>query len=253
MTGKLVFSRSGAGLPLVFVHGFLGGSKMWRYELEAFSRHYDVIAPNLSGFSKSAHLPGLDRIESHAEQVLDLLDRLDVGTFYVVGHSMGGMVAQQMAIVAGDRIAKLVLYGTSPGGDLPGRFETPEASRKRLFADGVVATSRHIAATWFVKGAAAEQYSSCAAIGASASLEGAIAGTRAFENWDSRSRLAQLNMPTLVIWGEKDRSIGWEHVETLWRNIKNASLAVCPNCAHNVHMERPDLYQLLLRDFLAET
>lgn len=224
---------------------------MWRGEIEHFADRYDVVAPNLAGFGDSAHLAGPDRIEPHAKKVLDLLDHLGIETFHLVGHSMGGMVVQHMVRLAGDRIARVVLYGTGSCGRMPGRFETADASRQKLAADGVAATSRRIAATWFVKGEDAECYDLCTTIGAAASLQGAIAGTHAFEKWDAQDLLPSFSSPTLIIWGEKDRSVAWHHTETLWRGIPGASLAVCPGCAHNVHMERPQLFQMLLGDFLA--
>ena len=67
---ELEFARDGSGPPLVLVHGYLGGSRMWRETLNHFASRYDVIAPDLAGFGNSAHLESPDRIEHHADQVL---------------------------------------------------------------------------------------------------------------------------------------------------------------------------------------
>jgi pimeloyl-ACP methyl ester carboxylesterase len=248
--GGLSYLRGGAGFPLVFVHGYLGGARMWCSQIEHFSDRFDVIALDLAGFGASAHLQGPDRIETHAEMVLALLDRLGVQSFNLVGHSMGGMIVQHLATSVGERISKLVLYGTGPRGNLPGRFETPTASRRRLMRNGVAATAHHIAATWFVDGENAPDFPFCAEIGASASLQAAIASTHAWERWDGRDALASIGMPTMIVWGEKDRSIGWRQCELLWRGIPGSSLAVCPQSAHNVHFEKRDLFHILIRDFL---
>jgi len=250
-TVTLAYKRTGSGPALVFLHGYLGSSDMWRRQLALYSGRFDVVAPDLAGFGGSAHLPGPDRIAHHAESVLALLQRLGIARFTVVGHSMGGMIAQQLAAVAGERIDRLVLYGTGPGGGLAGRFESTAVSRRRLETDGVAATARHIAATWFVDGERAPDFPMCAAIGASASLQAAIASTYAWEHWDIRHALGSFRMPALVLWGERDRSIGWHQCEQLWRGIPRSSLAVCPQCAHNVHLERPELFDLLVSDFVA--
>jgi pimeloyl-ACP methyl ester carboxylesterase len=252
-SADLAFARKGSGSPLVLVHGYLGGSRMWHETLDHFASRYDVIAPDLAGFGDSAHLESPERIEHHAEQVLALLGRLGIEQFRLIGHSMGGMVAQHMAASAGERIERMVLYGTGPYGHTRTRFETADVTRQRLRTEGVAATARHIAATWFVAGMDAPAYEMCVEIGSRTSLQGAIAGTHAFARWDAHAMLPSLSMPTLIVWGEKDRSIGWDQCEMLWRGIPRSSLAVCPGCAHNVHFEKPDLFKLLVEDFLAQS
>jgi pimeloyl-ACP methyl ester carboxylesterase len=246
----LEFVRQGSGPPLVLVHGYLGGSRMWRETIDHFAPRYDVIAPDLAGFGDSANLEPPDRIEHHAMQVFALLDRLGIKRFGLIGHSMGGMIAQQMAASASERIDRMVLYGTGPYGHTRTRFETADMTRQRLLTEGVAATARHIAATWFVAGKDAPAYETCVEIGSRASLQGAIAGTHAFARFDAHAVLPALAMPTLIVWGEKDRSIGWDQTEMLWRGIPRSSLAVCPGCAHNVHFEKPDLFNLLADGFL---
>lgn len=235
----------------MLVHGYLGGSAMWDAQIEVFADSFDVIAPDLAGFGDSRDLPSPVTIEAHARSVLNLLDELDIDCFQLLGHSMGGMVVQQMAAMAGDRISRLILYGTGPLGSLPDRFETMEDSRCRLARDGIEATALRIAATWFVEGSGSEGFSLCADEGRKASLTAAQNGLTAMEHWDGRDALAAIGAPTLVLWGDRDRSYAWPQPEALWKNIPHASLAVVPGCAHNVHLEKPDLFNRLVGDFLA--
>ncbi len=223
---------------------------MWRAQIDFFKDSFDVLAPDLPGFGDSAGLIGPDSIPGYADAVLQFLDSQNVGEFRLVGHSMGGMIVQQMALQAGARIRKLVLYGTGPVGALPDRFESIDESRRRLATDGVPATSARIAATWFVDGAAAAGYPICAEIGAKASPEAATASLSAWEKWNVKDLLGRIDAPTLVVWGDRDRSYGWRQPEALWRGIPTCSLAVVPGCAHNVHMEKPEIFNLLLADFL---
>lgn len=138
---------------------------MWCETLDHFASRYDVIAPDLAGFGDSAHLESPDRIERHAEQVLAVLDRLGIMQFRLIGHSMGGMIAQHMAASAGERIDRMVLYGTGPFGHTRTRFETADMTRQRLLTEGVAATAGHIAATWFVAGKEHPAYEPCVEIG----------------------------------------------------------------------------------------
>lgn len=248
--GQIVFERSGIGFPLVFVHGYLAGAEIWRTQIEHFKQKFDVIVPNLPGFGQSASLEAPDTIAGFAHKLLDELLAIGVEKFHLVGHSMGGMIVQTMAAIAPNRVDCLVCYGTGPMGVMPDRFETIEQSRERLNADGLAATARRIAATWFLRGCDAPGYRICAELGEKASLQAALASLDAWETWDGRSQLGDIQSPTLVIWGDQDRSYGWEQPEALWQGIANCSLAVVPGCAHNVHMEKPNIFNMILGDFL---
>ena len=240
----------GHGPALVLVHGFLGGAGMWEGQFAALKSKFRIIAPNLAGFGDSAHLQAPDRIEDHASIVLDCLSELGIETFQLLGHSMGGMVVQQMAAMAPDRISKLILYGTGPIGLLPDRFEPIETSRQRFIDEGLEATAKRIAATWFRLGEQGPGYDICVREGAKATMQSALSALTSWEHWNGAEALKDFKMPCRIIWGDKDRSYGWPQAEALWRGIPNAELAVVPGAAHNVHMEKPRLFNDILCDFL---
>lgn len=248
---QLSFARAGQGAPLVLVHGFLGGSAMWAGQRAAFAATHDVICPDLAGFGASAPLEAPDTIEGHARRVLALLDHLGIGSFDLLGHSMGGMVAQEMARLAPGRLRSLILYGTGPQGVLPGRFESIAESRARFVAEGMARTAARIAATWFLAGEDAPDYPLCHSLGQQASLQAALASLSAWEAWDGRAALPGVTARTLVLWGSRDRSYPWAQPEALWLGIPGADLAVVPGAAHNVHLEKPALFNTLVADFLA--
>ena len=249
----LSYRRQGKGPALVLVHGYLGGSAIWSDQLVKFSRDRDVICPDLAGFGDSAELTAPDTIQGHACHVLELLNNLGVSEFELLGHSMGGMIAQEIVRLAPDRIRNLVLYGTGPQGVLPGRFETIAESRSRFLKDGISITARKIAATWFLKGEEAEAFPQCLKLGGQASMQAVLASLQAWEHWDGRDRLSQIQTRTLVIWGSRDRSYIWSQPEALWRGIPEADIAVVPNCAHNVHLEQPNFFNALIAEFFQLT
>ncbi|MGB3176592.1 MAG: alpha/beta hydrolase [Albidovulum sp.] len=250
--GTLPYRRAGAGVPLVLVHGYLGGSAQWAQEMAHFSSRFDVIAPDLPGFGDAVDLPALDRIGAMADAVIRLLDQLGIDRFVLLGHSMGGMIVQEIAAKIGERITHLILYGTGPLGLMPDRFEPIALSKQRLSADGVATTARRISATWFCRGEAAPGFGVVAAIGARASEEAALAGLEAMTHWDGRNALVTLTMPTLVIWGDSDKSYRWPQVESLWKALPNAQLSVMPGAAHAAHLEKPHLFHAVLEDFLKD-
>jgi 2-hydroxy-6-oxonona-2,4-dienedioate hydrolase len=243
--------RAGTGPTLVLVHGYLGGSAQWAAEIEAWRAHFDVVAVDLAGYGQARDRAAPTAMAAHAHAVLATLEALGITRFHLLGHSMGGMVAQEIVHQAPQRVARLVLYGTGPLGSIPGRFETMARSRERLAEDGVARTARRICATWLLDRDASPAFEPLAALAAMASAQAAEAGLWAMEGWDGRDRLAGIAAPTLVLWGEHDRSYGWPQVQALWQGIPGASLAVLPACAHALHLERPALFHALVREFLA--
>ncbi len=250
---RLSYKRSGNGHPFVLLHGFLGGSALWIDQLSAFASSHDVICPDLSGFGDSIDLPSLSSIEEHARAVLDLLDSLAITGFDLLGHSMGGMVAQEVARLAPERVCNLVLYGTGPKGILPGRFETIEQSRLRFTQHGVAATGARIAATWFLQGERAEGYELCRSLSAKVRLDTALASLTAWEGWDGQAALPSITARTLVLWGSRDRSYEWSQPEMLWRSIPGADLAVVYGVAHMIHMEKPQSFNSIITEFCQNT
>jgi 2-hydroxy-6-oxonona-2,4-dienedioate hydrolase len=126
------FRRVGSGSSLILQHGFLGGSGYWEPQFAAFGRHFDVIAPDLPGFAGSGDIEAPDTLAGFAAALTGLLDKLRIERTMLLGHSMGSMIALQIALDHPERIDRLVLYGSASTGDLPGRFEPFEESIARI-------------------------------------------------------------------------------------------------------------------------
>ncbi len=247
---QLAYKRSGTGPALVLVHGYFGGSDQWLNEINYFQSRFDVIAVDLPGFGGSAHIQAKQSIQGFAEAVIDLLDDLNVEYFALLGHSMGGMIAQEITFLAQERVAKLILYGTGPIGAMPNRFETHETSRQRLKQDGLQATVERISAQWFLQGSRSQRYRDCIEIGFLASDEAGQAGLKAMETWDGRGHISLLKTPVQIIWGEYDRSYGFSEQEQLWQGLPHCSIAIVPRASHLVHFEQPEIFLAVLNDFL---
>ena len=235
--------------PLVFVHGFMGGSAQWDVQAPLRERR-DLICLDLPGFGENAALAPLGRIEDFASWVLHDLSTRGVKRFDLLGHSMGGMIVQEMVRQAPERVNRLVLYATGAHGVLPGRFETIETSMHRARNDGAKATARRISATWFLRKEAAEHYNHCAEVAELAGLDAILAGLVAMRDWSGEDHLPNIAADTLIVWGDQDRTYNWSQIELLWRSIPKSNLAVLPSCAHAVHLERPTLFNSLVADFL---
>jgi len=240
----------GNGFPLVLVHGFLGSSKMWEPHIYFFKDYYRVITPDLPGYGKSNQAKSHNSIQSIANLLLDCLEEKKIDKFYLLGHSMGGMIVQEMAKKHGNKILKLVCYSTGSRGEMPGRFETVEQSRENLKKKGLEVMANNIAKTWFLKEEDAKYFDICIEAGKQTSLETADNSLVAIKNWNGVDSLKDIKNETLIVWGDQDKSYNLEQIQTLENNIGNSKLIIFKNCAHNIHLEQPDQFNQTIKDFL---
>tara|TARA_Y100000590_G_scaffold21617_1_gene25050 strand:+ start:339 stop:1097 length:759 start_codon:yes stop_codon:yes gene_type:complete len=240
----------GKGFPLVLVHGFLGSSTMWKPQIDFFKDHFRVITPDLPGFGKSNKTKSHNSIQSISNLILNSIEKKKINKFHLLGHSMGGMIVQEMAKKKGDKISKLICYSTGPIGEMPGRFETVEESRENLKNNGLKTMTRNIVKTWFVKGENAKYFDICIEAGEQTSQEAADNSLVAFKNWSGVDTLKNIKNETLIIWGDKDKSYNLEQAKTLEKNIPNSSLVIFEGCAHNVHLEKVDEFNRTIFNFL---
>lgn len=246
------YIRTGNGPTLVLIHGFLSGYSYWSEQIEYLKKHFDVIAMDLLGYGDSTEKTGLDSISDFADYVIEILDVLNVGDFHLIGHSMGGMIAQEVALKVNHRVQRLVLYGTGPVGNLPGRFEPLEVSQEKVKHQGTKEAATYSVKSWFLQETADPNYQPSLELAQKVSTQTYINGLKAMKSWSSTDRLDQILAQTLIVWGNKDRTYVWEQPYALWRGIKDAEIAVLPQCAHNIHMERSELFNMIVSDFLIE-
>jgi pimeloyl-ACP methyl ester carboxylesterase len=244
---------TGSGTPLVFVHGFLGSTDMWSPQIEYFKEYYRILTPALPGFGKSKTLKSCDTIECMAKAILKSLEKKKVERFYLLGHSMGGMIVQEIAKLAGKKILKLICYGTGPSGNIPGRFETIDQSRKNLKINGLESTAYRIAKTWFIEEDKAKYFYLCENAGKQTSIEAADNGLIAMKNWSGVDNLKNIKNKTLIIWGNQDKAYNYNQVETLNNNIPDSDLKIIKGCSHNVHLEKPGEFNNTVNEFLKKT
>jgi len=240
----------GNKFPLVMVHGFLGSSLMWEPQIQDLKKNFRVITPDLPGFGYSNKAETLSSINLMAKSVLDLIEQKNINKFHLLGHSMGGMIVQEMIKLAGDKVEKLICYGTGPLGEMPERFETIEHSRERLKNEGLSKTAHRIAKTWFVEEDKAKQFDLCLKAGKFSTIEAADAALVAMKNWSGLENLKNIKNKTLIIWGDKDRAYNRNQVDTLNENITDSNLIIFEGCSHNVHLENSEKFNKTVRDFL---
>ena len=242
----------GEGFPFVLVHGYLGSSEMWTFQKEFFSKDYRVIIPALPGFGESHNVKSLDSINKMAKEIINVLNQKKIDKFNLIGHSMGGMIVQEITKLIGDRVNKLICFATGSIGDIPGRFETMEETREKLKKEGTELSFSRVPLKWFVKGDKDKNYFLCENAVKNVSLEAADNALLAMKNWRGKENLKNIKNDTLIIWGDKDTSYNFDQVDTLNKNIKNSRLEIFKDCAHNVHLEQPDRFNNLVKEFISK-
>ena len=242
----------GEGFPFVLVHGYLGSSEMWTFQKEFFSKDYRVITPALPGFGESHNVKSLDSINKMAKEIINVLDQKKIDKFNLIGHSMGGMIVQEITKLIGDKVNKLVCFATGSIGEIPGRFETIDETREKLKKDGTEVSFSRVPKKWFVKGDKDKNYYLCKNAVKDVSLEAADNALLAMKNWRGKENLKNIKNDTLIIWGDKDTSYNFDQVDTLNKNIKNSRLEIFKDCAHNVHLEQPDQFNNLVKEFISK-
>ena len=240
----------GEGYPLVLVHGYLGSSEMWKFQKDYLKNYFRVIAPALPGFGESHKVKSLNSINAMAKIVIKCVQKKKINKFNLMGHSMGGMVVQEIVKIAGDKVNKLICFATGSIGNIPDRFESLDVSIKRLKEEGIKETAKRIPPKWFVHGNKAKNYYLCEDATKEISEETAYNALNAMKNWNGLENLKNIKNETLIIWGDKDVSYNFNQVEMLNKNVPNSKLEIFKGCCHNVHLEEPENFNKTIKNFL---
>ena len=171
---------------------------MWCFQKDYFSKNFRVIAPALPGFGESYNAQSLNSINAMAKKIIEILDEKKIEKFNLIGHSMGGMIVQEITKLIGDRVNKLICFATGSIGDIPGRFETMDQTREKLKREGTEMSFSRVPPKWFVKGDKDKNYFLCANAVKNVSLETADNALLAMKNWRGIDNLKNIKNDTLI-------------------------------------------------------
>ncbi len=249
---RLHVVEEGDGPPVLLVHGLGGNARLWDAQLSDLGRSYRVLAVDQRGFGASDRTYGSMELADWADDLAALLRALDVGPAVVLGHSMGGMVAQELAVRAPELLAGLILASTMPGAsERHVEINTNLAELARREGSGVFSAA--LVGSCFTK-ATIDAGERCVV-----ELERAVAATDplvleialyAVTRYDVRDALASVRVPTLVIVGEQDALL--EDSREIARLIPDAELVVMPDTAHAPNLERSDEFSRIVETFLRD-
>jgi pimeloyl-ACP methyl ester carboxylesterase len=256
------------GQPLVFVHGLSGSWPNWLEQLPVFAAEHRVITLDLPGFGHSPMPRQEISIGGYARMLDRLLARLGVDAAAVVGNSMGGFIGAELAIAYPQRVERLVLVsaaGLSTHNHRGSSTALPamRALERSLMAAGAwaAAKSENVVRRARLRNAALgvvvrHPGKLSAAIAAEqvrgAGKPGFIQGLEAVLHYEIRERLREIACPTLIVWGDSDRLISVRDADVFAELIPNSRKVVFGDTGHMSMLERPDAFNALLEEFLAE-
>ena len=256
---RIYFEADGAGEPLLLIPGFGAVIPVYWANLPQLARRFRVIAYDPRGAGRSDAPEGAYTMEQFADDAAAVLDAAGAPSAHVLGTSLGGMVAQHVALRHPARVRRLVLGCTTAGG--PGHVLPPTENVARYLAAGELADpAEAIRATYFT------HYSDAWAAGHDAELiararenewlrsppAGRAGQLAAVQGHDVAARLGKIMQPTLVLHGGEDGIVPVENGRALARGIPGARLIVYPKGRHVFFAELAEQVNTDIAAFLSE-
>jgi pimeloyl-ACP methyl ester carboxylesterase len=251
---RLACEARGEGPPLLLIMGLGYGRWGWEPVAEPLAQDFRVLTFDNRGVGESDVPPGPYTMRQLAADAAAVLDAFELERAHVMGTSLGGMIAQELAIEQPERVGRLVLACTTPGGvtSYPMPQQTVDLMLEATQLDPLVAVRRF---TENALAAGADRADLVERI-----LELRLSNRFDFAGWqaqamagatfDAIERLGGIQAPTLVLTGTADAVVDWRNSELLTERIPDARLELFPGCGHLFFWEEPDRFVTLVREFL---
>lgn len=248
---RLWYTDSGGrGVPVVFVHAATGSSRVWEYQLPAFtSGGYRVVTYDRRGFGRSAVDPAGPQPGTGADDLLALANHLGLDRFHLVGTAAGGIVALDFALSFPQRLRALVVANSIGGVQDEDYLELGRRLRPAQF-NALPPDVRELGPSY--RAANPKGTARWLELERQSRPEGTQPPTQTFRNRITFSMLETLAVPTLLLTGDADLYSPPAVLRLFEARIKKAESVIVPEVGHSTYWERPDVFNTRVLEFLSK-
>ena len=250
----IAYDVQGSGEPLLMIQGLGYGRTGWGSAPALLARRFKVVTPDNRGFGESEISPGPYTTAQLAGDAVALLDTLEIERAHVLGISLGGMIAQELVLAAPERVRKLVLCSTTPGG--PDSVPMPQQTVALMGRQPKIDPRE--AMVMFVKNALSSEPPAglvdeivAYRMANPPDPAGWYAQASAGAAHDALARLGDIRAPTLVVHGTADNVVDAGNAPLIANAIPDARFEVFDGVGHLLPWERPEQFVSLVEEFLA--
>jgi pimeloyl-ACP methyl ester carboxylesterase len=240
----------GTGQAVILVHGLGGSIESWANNIDALSREMRVIALDLPGFGQSDKPKMNYTIKFYRDFLASFIERLELSAA-LVGSSLGGQIATEVAISRPDLVQRLVLI--SPAGALPASFKGSPALKRYVKVTKAKSVEQVKQALFAVDGKPVDDayarmvFERLSMPGAGDAFLSALVGSARASRLNSR--LHKIRAATLLLWGKEDAMIPIKFIDPFVK-MKNCRIIMLEGCGHRPHVEKPALFNRTITDFM---
>lgn len=254
---KVAYDERGKGDPVVLLHGWNSSRKQWLLNLKALAPRFRVLAPDLPGYGGSEDSDFAYTLDGMASFLEAFSGALHLPAFHLVGHSMGGCIAIRYTALHAHKVARLVLVST------------PTRTVSMGLSALVPGAQAFVSATYRLRNEDMLKWMFCRGVhepenldldfmraniknNAQTTRHAISRSTRLVRGMDLADDLRSICQPTLVVFGDKDRSVNPKDALRQRDLLTHPYMAILTSCGHCPPYERPDLFNTVLLDFLQE-
>lgn len=249
---ELAYGEAGHGPPLALIHGLGSSRNDWLLQLPALTERYRTVAPDLRGHGLSPKPAGPYRIGQMAADVALLLLRLNARPAHVLGISLGGAVAQQLALDHPELVRSLILVNTAPR-FISGQWRQRLMGARRVanvYLHGMDQVAEDVARSLFpLLDQTALRLEAVERIRAN-DLKAYRACLWAIARFDVTDLLPLIGCPTLIVAGDRDATVPLASKRLLAERISDSRLEIVANSGHATPVDQPEAFNRLVLDFL---
>jgi 3-oxoadipate enol-lactonase len=250
-TNKLFFhiNIQGEGEPLFLIHGLGLDQTLWNDQIPYLSKNYKVITYDVRGHGQTTH-PQNYNLNDHADDLADIMTKLQIESAHIAGISMGSYIAQHFVIKYPEKVKKVVLAATKGYGktsSMQTLIDEKRAKGERVELDTILNISANAC---FRDGGTKEQLEKFYHSSRYNTLESYIEAMKALRDFDFRADLPNIKAPTLVINGDLDVLTTLDQAKEVYSLLANSVLEVLDGCGHLCNIEASETFNRKVVEFL---